>query len=316
MKTFASAGDITPKKRELVPLAPGIYAYTAEGDPNSGVIITEEGITIIEAQATPKLAKALIGEIRKISDKPIKNVILTHYHAVRTLGASAYQADNIISSVATRKLIDERGLKDWESEFQRFPRLFEGHEDIPGLTFPNLCMEQTMEFRSNHMNFECIQIGKGHTEGDSIVWLPDQGVLFAGDLVEDKATPYCGDAYFKDWPETLKKLTGLEAEILIPGRGKAIIGKNEVRRVIEQTASFVRTVYELCAEALQKDMTMSIAFKSIMEKLQPQYGDWVIFEHCMPFNVVRAWEEVRGQERPLIWTAEKDVAMWKELYND
>ena len=90
MKTFASAGDITPKKRELVPLAPGVYAYTAEGDPNSGVIITEEGITIIEAQATPKLAKALIGEIRKISDKPIKNVILTHYHAVRTLGASAY----------------------------------------------------------------------------------------------------------------------------------------------------------------------------------------------------------------------------------
>lgn len=313
MKKFASRGDKTQKNRQLKQLDANVFAYTAEGDPNSGVIIHNSGITIIEAQATPFLARGLLSAVRKITDKPIKHVILTHYHAVRTLGASAYRAEQIICSSATLALIHERGLQDWKSELQRFPRLFEGHEEIRGLSFPTLSFDQRLQFCPGNISFECIQIGKGHTEGDSVIWIPEQEILFAGDLVEDHATPYCGDGFFKEWPKTLEKLLNLNASILVPGRGDAIIGKENVRKTIEQTAAFINTLFSRTKEAANMGKSLNATYKDIMVALSPDYGDWAIFEHCMPFNVVRAWEEVHGQERPLIWTAEKDLSMWKAL---
>jgi glyoxylase-like metal-dependent hydrolase (beta-lactamase superfamily II) len=101
-----------------------------------GVIIGDESVMVVEAQATPRLARKVIEEIRKVTDKPISHLVLTHYHAVRVLGASAYQAPQIIMSDVARAMVAERGQEDWDSEFQRFPRLFQGHESIPGLTWP------------------------------------------------------------------------------------------------------------------------------------------------------------------------------------
>src|SRR4030095_12063171 len=86
-----------------------------------------------DTQATPVMARDVIDRIRGVTDKPIRYVVLSHYHAVRVLGASAYGAEHIIASEATRELIVERGMQDWKSEFQRFPRLFRNAESIPGL---------------------------------------------------------------------------------------------------------------------------------------------------------------------------------------
>ena len=135
-KAFASQSDMSEKKISFTEIGEGLYAFTAEGDPNSGVIIGDESVMIIEAQATPRLANKVIECVRSVTDKPISHVVLTHYHAVRVLGASAFNADQIIMSDMTRAMVVERGQEDWDSEFQRFPRLFEGHESIPGLTWP------------------------------------------------------------------------------------------------------------------------------------------------------------------------------------
>ena len=131
-KAFASAGDMTEKKISFTEVGEGLYAFTAEGDPNSGVIIGDESVMIVEAQATPRLANKVIDCVRSVTDKPISHVVLTHYHAVRVLGASAFGADQIIMSDTARSMVAERGQEDWDSEFDRFPRLFEGHESIPG----------------------------------------------------------------------------------------------------------------------------------------------------------------------------------------
>ncbi|NBB97580.1 MAG: MBL fold metallo-hydrolase, partial [Alphaproteobacteria bacterium] len=135
-KAFASQGDMTEKKISFTEVGRDLYAFTAEGDPNSGVIIGDDSVMVVEAQATPRLAQKVIDCIREITDKPITHLALTHYHAVRVLGASAYGAGQILMSDAARGMVAERGQEDWDSEFQRFPRLFQGHDSIPGLTWP------------------------------------------------------------------------------------------------------------------------------------------------------------------------------------
>ena len=82
-KAFASQGDMTEKKITFDEIGRDLYAFTAEGDPNSGVIIGDESVMIIEAQATPRLANQVIEKVRTVTDKPISHVVLTHYHAVR-----------------------------------------------------------------------------------------------------------------------------------------------------------------------------------------------------------------------------------------
>ena len=125
-KNFASTADTEEKNISFDKLAEGVYAYTAEGDPNTGIIIGDDSVMVIDTQATPIMAADVIRRIREVTDKPIKHVVLSHYHAVRVLGASAYEPENIIASQNTYDLIVERGQQDYESELGRFPRLFAG----------------------------------------------------------------------------------------------------------------------------------------------------------------------------------------------
>src|SRR3954468_8125711 len=123
-KAFASQADVKAKKISFQRLSKSCWAFTAQGDPNTGVVVGEDGVMVIDAQATPLLAREVIKRIRRVTSKPIKYVVLSHYHAVRVLGASAFRAQQVIASDATLELIRERGLQDMRSEMGRFPRLF------------------------------------------------------------------------------------------------------------------------------------------------------------------------------------------------
>ncbi len=213
---------MTAKKIRFEKLASGVYAYTAEGDPNTGVIVGDDGVMVIDTQATPVMAGDVLRRIRKVTKKPVKYVVLTHYHAVRVLGASAYGADHIIASRPTLDLIAERGAQDFKSEVDRFPRLFRAVDSIPGLTWPNLVIDGVLTLWMGKREVQIFHPGRGHTKGDTVVWLPKEKVLFAGDLVEQGAAPYCGDAYLGEWPRTLAKLKALKPKKLMPGRGPAL----------------------------------------------------------------------------------------------
>src|SRR5690606_13106904 len=176
---------------------------TAEGDPNTGVIIGDDGVMVLDTQATPMMAEDVLAKIRTVTDKPVKYVVLTHYHAVRVLGAAAYGAQEIIASRDTYDLIVERGAQDWKSELERFPRLFRNAESVPGLTWPTITFTGEMSVFMGKTEVQLKQLGRGHTKGDTVAWLPNEKVLFSGDLVEYGATPYTGDAYLTDWPQTL-----------------------------------------------------------------------------------------------------------------
>ena len=314
--SFASTTDLADKAISFDELAPGAYGYTAEGDPNSGVVVGPEGVLVVDAQATPAMAADVVARIRTVTDKPVRHVVLTHYHAVRVLGASGYKGAEIIASEAARDMIVERGQQDMDSEIGRFPRLFRGKDSIPGLTWPTLTFRERMTLWMGPREVQLIHVGRSHTAGDVVVWLPKERVLFSGDVVEFGATPYCGDAHFADWPATLAVAEALGAEALVPGRGRALVGRDQVAEAFAGTRDFVTDLFAVVKKAGAGGAELGAVYAEAMAAMRPKYGQWVIFEHCMPFNVSRALDEARGLDNPRIWTAERDIEMWKGLQND
>ena len=313
-KPFASSADLAQKQATLEELAPGVYAYTAQGDPNVGCVIGTDAILAIEARATPLMAQRWIDVVRTISDLPFGDLVLTHYHAVRVLGASAFQAPRIITTRQTAELIEERGAQDWASEQGRMPRLFEGAETIPGLTRPTDTFDdEVMTLDLGNRLVELRFLGRGHTSGDLVVWLPEERICFAGDLVEAKAAPYMGDAHIDDWRgATLDRVAELNAEQTVGGRGPVVRGA-AVGQAIDDTRAFLTAVLEGTREVRDGGGTPREAYQATHAALAPRYGSFPIFEHTMPFNVQRAWDELDGIDHPRIWTVERDRVTWDEL---
>ncbi len=313
MAKFASTADTDEKKITFAELAEGVYAYTAEGDPNTGVIIGDDSVMVIDGQATPIMAQDVIRRIREVTDKPIKHVLLSHYHAVRVLGTSAYEPDNIIASQNTYDLIVERGQQDFDSELGRFPRLFAGVDSVPGLTWPTMVFQKELTLWMGKREVRISHPGRGHTKGDTIAWLPEEKILFSGDLVEFGATPYSGDAYHKQWPGTLDKLLELKPEKLVPGRGEALQTPELCTEAIEGTRNFLKQMYESVEKGRAAGKSLSDCYKDTYAILAPQYKDWVIFDHCLPFDITRCFDEAGEHVDPRIWTAERDTEMWHSL---
>jgi glyoxylase-like metal-dependent hydrolase (beta-lactamase superfamily II) len=313
-KAFASQADLADKKVTFAQLSPNAYAYTAEGDPNTGVIVGDDAVMVIDTQATPLMAQDVIKHIRSVTDKPIRYVVLSHYHAVRVLGASAYEPQHVIASRDTYDLIVERGEADKASEIGRFPRLFRAVESVPpGMTWPTITFTGAMSIWLGKLEVQLLQVGRGHTKGDTIAWLPEQKILFSGDLVEFDATPYAGDAYFQDWPKTLDNLAAMKPRALVPGRGAALTTPEQVAAGLKGTRDFIADVWASVKSGAAAGKDLNAVYKETMAKLRPKYGHWVIFDHCMPFDVTRCYDEVTQYADPRIWTAERDQQMWKAL---
>ncbi|MDF0595913.1 MBL fold metallo-hydrolase [Psychromarinibacter halotolerans] len=312
-KAFASQGDMAEKTVSFTEIGDGLYAFTAEGDPNSGVIIGDDSVMIVEAQATPRLANKVIECVRSVTDKPITHLVMTHYHAVRVLGASAFNAPQVIMSEKARSMVVERGQEDWDSEFARFPRLFQGHEEIPGLTWPTTTFNGRMSVYLGNRRVDIMQLGRAHTAGDAVVYVPDQNVMFTGDIVEYKSACYCGDGHFHDWPDTIENIRAWELDAIAPGRGDALIGPDMVNAALDSTTDFVKSTYAPVAKVALRGGSLKEAWDAVRAECDPKFKDYAIYEHCLPFNVARAYDEARDIDTPRIWTAERDAEMWEML---
>jgi glyoxylase-like metal-dependent hydrolase (beta-lactamase superfamily II) len=312
-KSFASTGDTAEKEITFAEIGPGLYAFTAEGDPNSGVIVGDDSVMVVDAQATPAMAQKVIDQVREVTDKPIKYVTLTHYHAVRVLGASAYDASEIVTSDKARAMIAERGQEDWESEYGRFPRLFQGADGIPGLTWPSMTFKHRLSLYMGRRRVDLWHLGRAHTAGDVVVHVPDAGVMFSGDIVEYKSACYCGDGHFNDWPVTLDRIAHFNPRALVPGRGDALIGQDKVQEAIKLTRDFLVSTYQPVARVAHRGGSLKEAMQACRAACDEKFRDFAIYEHCLPFNVARAYDEALEIDTPRIWTAERDREMWAQL---
>ena len=312
-KKFASQADLEEKKVSFDKLSEHAYAYTAEGDPNTGIVVGDDVVMVIDTQATPVMAQDVIWRIREITDQPIKYVVLSHYHAVRVLGASAYAPEHVIASRDTYDLIAERGEADMKSEIERFPRLFRAVESVPGLTWPTLVFERRLTLWLGKLQVEIMQLGRGHTKGDTVVWLPQEKILFSGDLVEYGATPYTGDAYLNEWPATLDAIAALKPAKLVPGRGASLQTPEAVRAGLDGTRAFITEMFAAVKRGAAAGKDLRAVYRETYAALKPKFGDWVIFDHCLPFDVSRAFDEATQYRDPRIWTTQRDKQMWESL---
>lgn len=314
VKKFASQADLEEKAVTFEQISEHAWAYTAEGDPNTGIVIGDDAVLVADTQATPAMAADVIRRIREVTDKPIRYVVLTHYHAVRVLGASAYEPHEILASQDTWDLIVERGEADKASEIGRFPRLFRNVETVPeGLTWPTISFTGKLTLWLGKLEVQLLQLGRGHTKGDTVVWLPGERTLLSGDLVEYDATPYAGDAYFQAWPKTLDNLAALKPLALVPGRGPALKGEAQVGAAIDGTRSFISDVWTEVSKGVAAGKDLKAVYRDTYAALHPKYGHWVIFDHCMPFDVTRCFDEATAYPDPRIWTADRDRQMWESL---
>ena len=313
MKKFASQNDLDEKKISFEEIGKNLFAFTAEGDPNSGIIIGDDSVLVIDAQATPTLARQVIQKVRSVTDKPISHLVLSHYHAVRVLGAAEYKASNIIMSSKARSMVVERGQEDWDSEFDRFPRLFKGHEEISGLTWPTTTFDKKMSLFLGKRRVDLYFLGRAHTAGDIVIHVPDSNVLFTGDIVEYKSACYCGDAHLQDWPKTLGKIAKFQAVSLVPGRGDALTDPRQINDAIELTEDFVTSTFKSVSKIANAGGDLKEAMSSCRDECDKKFSGYAIYEHCLPFNVSRAFDEAKGIDHPRIWTAERDKEMWDLL---
>lgn len=313
VKPFASTADVEEQAATLEEIADDVIAYTADGDPNVGAIIGPEYVIAIDARATPTLARRWLEDLRNVTDKPVRYLVLTHYHAVRVLGAGAFNPDEIVAHAATRRWVIERGAQDMESEMRRFPRLFADAASVTGLTYPTASFDGSLSFFLGEREVQLRYFGRAHTAGDIGIWLPREKILFAGDIVEAQATPYMGDAFIDEWrTTTLNKVAALGARMLVPGRGPTASGEDTVRQAIEDTRGFLSRIHECVTEARNAGASLKETFDATHATLKPRYGEWPIFEHCLPFNVKRTSDELDGLD-PQVWTAELDAEVWHEL---
>ena len=277
-----------------------------------GAIVGGDAVLCVDARATPTHAREWLDGLRERTDAPVEWLVLTHYHAVRALGASAFEARHVVAHANTARWIHERGEQDWESEYRRFPRLFQDAESIPGLTHPDVVFADELRLRLGDREVHLLYLGGGHTIGDAAVWLPEERILFAGDLVEAQAAPYMGDAAIEEWTaRTLGRLEALEPRMLVPGRGPALRG-DEVGEALAEMRAYTTTLWQTVRAGRDRGAELKACFDEARAALEPRFGEWAIFEHCLPFNVKRAYDEAGGLA-PQVWTAELDAEVWEQL---
>ncbi|MGE0736204.1 MAG: MBL fold metallo-hydrolase [Alphaproteobacteria bacterium] len=312
-KPFASTADVIKPKSEMVQLTPNVYAYVSGADPSHGIIVGERECLVIDARATPSLARELIDAVRKITDKPIGMLALTHYHAVRTMGFGAFKNCHLLASEGTREFIMERGPADFKSEAERFPRLFEGIGEITGMSIPSLTFKDSMSVWLGNTEVQLINVGKAHTAGDTIVWLPREGIMWGGDVTENHTAPYMGDSWPDEWIRAVDRVRAMRPQTLIAGRGGVLTTAQAIEDTLESTQNYLRTSMAVARKGVAAGKPLRAIFEETRAALANNFGNWPFFEHCMPFNVSRCVDAVSGVAHPRIWTAERDKELWQAL---
>jgi hypothetical protein len=137
--------------------------------------------------------------------------------------------------------------------------------------------------------------------------------MYTGDIVEYRSACYCGDCHFGDWPATLDAIAAYRPDAIAPGRGDALVGSAKVAEAIALTRDFLASTYRPVAQVAARGGSLKDAMQACREACDAKFSSYAIYEHCLPFNVARAYDEALGIDTPRIWTAERDQIMWNAL---
>jgi cyclase len=261
-----------------------VYTITAgEGvDSNTTFIITKEGVIVIDTRPTPTEAKKVLVEIRKLTALPIVYTINTHYHGDHTFGNQIFKnSKTIIAHKNVRNRLIESG-QEHLSLFKTFG--LPGIDEVE-ITPPNIIYEKEMEIWLGGYRLQLLYHGKGHTDGDTIIYIDQLRTVITGDLVFNKKIPYMADSYIDDWIASLKYIELLKNETVIPGHGP--IGE---RTTIIAMKHYLMNLRELVLAQLKDNKTLKEAQEIVEPILRKKYKDWKELD-WIKGNIERAWLE-------------------------
>ena len=283
MKRFACLGPlllllqpclVADDPFEFKPVAEGIYAAIGKppfrGQCNSAIILLDDGVLVVDTQSSPAQACAVIAQVRALTDKPVRYVVNTHFHGDHWQGNPAYRE------------AWPRGLEIIALEAMREHLEMRGKTAADGL--PSLSLERRLILRSGARRVELLWLGRGHTDADMVVYLPQEKILMTGDLLHTW-TPYMGDSYPWEWIGTLDRLAKLDFETVIPGHGDLLHGKAQ----FDVWKQYLRDLMSETTEAWKQGVTLAAAQKTVAAKLVAKYADK--FPETFPKDVLRNIEK-------------------------
>ena len=277
----------------LKPLGHNVWAAIAVpgsgAGSNSGFVIGDDGVAVIDSFQKADAAKSLLAEIRKMTQLPVKYVINTHYHIDHVTGNGVY-------AEAGATIVAHKNVRDWiHTENKKFygPNITDAQKaSVEGLTGPTMVYDTTLDLNVGSKLIN-VRYELGHTGGDSVVFIPDANVVFCGDLFWRHTLPNLIDASTDAWVATLSKLTQSHpAAAFISGHGdvgtaddvKAFQGYLiELRRLVSESRASGKT-----GDALVEDLT---------PKLKEKYGDWGAFNNFVKRNILDTDAEFAGTKK-------------------
>lgn len=268
---FAQAADAPyapltkPLHIEQVPNAPIRYSIGNPGIPgkdnegntsNAGFVVTSDGVAVFDALGTPSLGWALLQEIKKATDKPVRYVIASHYHADHIYGLQAFKDHTQALIIAQEQAGDYKVNEETSDERaeqrldQRRGALFPWVDENTRVVPPDITFKERMTITLGDRRLTLLFAGPAHSSSDMMMMVEPDGVLFAGDIVQNSRIPFMNsdDVSTTHWLAALSEVEKLQPKFIIPGHGKA---STKAAEAIAFTRDYIRYVRDAMSKAVQ-----------------------------------------------------------------
>ena len=312
---------------DIKPVANGVYAAIAKPvykvNCNAAIIFLDDAVLVVDTHSKPSAARALIEQIKKLTPKPVKFVVNTHFHWDHYQGNEAYPSSwpagvEIISSEATRTSIEQRGIPRVKHEIVTMPAQIEQlkgdlqkastpeqrasiEKDISEgeaylaelksmqITLPTMTFDRSLILHRKSRTVELLWLGRAHTDGDVFVFLPKERVLVTGDTLHGW-TPYMGDSYPYDWIKTLDVAENLDFDYVIAGHGDVMRGK----QTFDLWKQYFRDLLDQTGAAYADGATLDQAKKRVSDYLIEKYAAKFDprFPQSVGSNVIKAYQVI------------------------
>jgi cyclase len=324
---FLAAPSVADDLFDIKPVADGVYAAIAKPaykvNCNAAIIFLDDAVLVVDTHSKPSAARALIEQIKKLTPKPVKFVVNTHFHWDHYQGNEAYPSSwpagvEIISSEATRTSIEQRGIPRVKHEIVTMPAQIEQlkadlqkvstpeqrasiQRDISEgaaylaelksmqITLPTMTFDRSLIIHRKSRTVELLWLGRAHTDGDVFVFLPKEKVLVTGDTLHGW-TPYMGDSYPYDWIKTLDVAEKLDFDYVIAGHGDVMRGK----QTFDLWRQYFRDLLDQTAAAYADGATLDQAKKRVSDYLIAKYAAKFDprFPQSVGSNVIKAYQVI------------------------
>ena len=242
---------------------------------NAAFVVTGEGVVVFDTLGTPALGVKLLAAIRSVTSEPIKRVYISHYHADHMYGNQAFSASGaeIIASDGAKRYLEGEVAQQRLSE--RRLSLSPWVDDNTRIVNPDRYVQGEERFSLGEVGIRVVDLGSAHSEGDLVLFVESDGVLFSGDIIFQDRIPFLGSSSSAEWLAILNEMEQAEVAVIVPGHGRAAESPGEIVSLTKNYLAYVRA-------SMQQAVTEWIPFDEAYE--MTDWGDFIEYPAFLEAN--------------------------------